>query len=152
MFHCSFELNGEPISAVKVGALSFPAFSGLEENINQRMSACIAGEGPIPPGRYYIVDRPSSGRLGPLRDLLNDRTEWFALYAMDSRIDDETYCDQVKRGSFRLHPKGPRGISQGCITIVELAHYQHLRAILMSRKPTAIPRSQFKAYGQVVVK
>lgn len=35
----------------------------------------------------------------------------FALCAADGKIDDETFCNKVKRGSFRLHPTGNLGIS-----------------------------------------
>jgi len=109
MIDCTFELNGKPMSAFKCGATSFPAFSGLGEHVNRRTSACILNAGPIPPGAYYIFDRQSGGLLGPLRDLFTGRDIWFALYAIDNEIDDETYCKQVKRGLFRLHPKGPFG-------------------------------------------
>jgi len=34
MIDCSFELNDKPMSNFKMGALSFPAFSGLNEHVN----------------------------------------------------------------------------------------------------------------------
>jgi hypothetical protein len=116
MFECSFELNGKPMSDFKIGTMSFPAFSGLGQNANKRPLACVKGAGPIPPGMYFIVDREHGGRLGWLRDLFNEHGEWFALYADDGQIDDEIFYDQVKRGNFRLHPKGSLGRSEGCIT------------------------------------
>jgi hypothetical protein len=106
MLRCSFELNGKPMSMVNVYATQFPAFSGLGAHANRREFACHAGVGPIPPGLYYIIDRQSGGMLGPLRDLFSNKSDWFALYAADGKIDDETFCNKVKRGSFRLHPKG----------------------------------------------
>ena len=105
MIDCSFELNGKPMSVLKCGAMSFPAFSGLGAHANRREFACNVGVGPIPPGTYYIFDRQSGGLFGALRDLLNGHGEWFALYAVDGKIDDETFCNEVKRGNFRLHPK-----------------------------------------------
>lgn len=84
--------------------------------------------------------------------MFSDHSEWFALYAIDGKIDDETYCNQVKRGNFRLHPKGPRGISEGCITIEKLADFNYIRALLKSVAPAVIPGSDLKAYGKVVVK
>jgi hypothetical protein len=149
---CTFELNGKPMSALHCGAVSFPAFSGLGKSINRREYACHASVGPIPPGTYYIVDRQSGGLLGPLRDIFNDRKDWFALYAIDGSIDDITYCNMVKRGSFRLHPKGPLGISEGCITIESHVDFQHLRAMLKGSAQTAIPGMSLKAYGKVVVR
>jgi len=149
---CSFELNNQPMSTFKCGSSSFPAFSGFGSYVNRRTSACVAGFGAIPPGAYYIFDRESGGLLGPLRDMMSSHSDWFSLYAIDGKIDDETYCDQVKRGAFRLHPKGTAGISQGCITLESRADYQRLHALLKTLTPTAIPGSTLKAYGKVVVK
>jgi hypothetical protein len=152
MFQCTFELNGEPTSKFVAGAASYPAFSGLYPNINKRASACLPDLGPIPPGEYYIFDRQSGGRLGWLYDAIGRRDGWFALYAADSRIDDETYCDQVKRGAFRLHPKGATGNSKGCIVIEHQADFNHLRALLTSVKPQPVKGASFLAYGKVSVK
>jgi hypothetical protein len=151
MHECAFELNDKPMSSFKVGASLFPAFSGQGRHINRRSSACLYGVGPIPPGVYYIFDRQSGGLLGPLRNLFNDHNSWFALYAIDGKIDDETYCNAVKRGSFRLHPKGTLGVSQGCITIEKSSDYQFLRTILKNAIPEAVPGSELKAYGKVFV-
>ncbi|NML13429.1 DUF2778 domain-containing protein [Azohydromonas caseinilytica] len=152
MHRCTFVLNDKPMSSFTIGATSFPAFSGLGDFVNQRSRACTAGKGAIPPGSYYIFDRQSGGLLGPLRDLFSDHSNWFALHAIDEKIDDETWCNQVKRGAFRLHPKGTFGISQGCIVIDQSADYQLLRAMLRSSSPTAVPGSSLKAYGTVVVR
>lgn len=152
MFECSFELNSKPMSNFKIGIMSFPAFSGLGQNANMRQLACVKGSGPIPPGRYYIVDREHGGHLGWLRDLFNEHGKWFALYADDGVIDDETLCDQVKRGNFRLHPKGPLGRSEGCITINDRSDFDQISSILRSKPPEAIPGSVLKAHGTVTVK
>lgn len=113
MHLCSFELNNQLMSTFRVSALSVPAFSGQGSDVNKRSSACVAGWGPIPPGRYCIFDRQGGGILEWIKNLFRDRGDWFALYAVDGRLDDETYCNQLLRGQFRLHPKGPRGISEG---------------------------------------
>ena len=151
MIDCTFELNGKPMSTFKYGATSFAAFSGDGEHINRRASACIPNQGPIPPGTYYIFDRQSGGLLGSFYDMFNEHSNWFALHAIDGKIDDESYCDKVKRGAFRLHPKGSRGISEGCITIEKHSDYQFLRTILKNITPVAVPGSTLKAYGMVVV-
>jgi hypothetical protein len=151
MFSATFELNDLPMSAFKLGAILFPAFSGLGEFANQRAKACMRGLGPIPPGTYYIIDRQSGGLLGSVRDLFTGREDWFALYAADGRIDDETFCNGLKRGNFRLHPKGVLGRSEGCITLDKPADYFRLRSILKSARPTVVPRSALKAYGVLVV-
>lgn len=152
MIDWTFELNNKPMSAFKSGAISFPAFSGLEEHRNSRISACMASVGPIPPGTYYIFDRQSGGLLAPLREMFNDKSQWFALYAVDGKIDDETLCNKVKRGAFRLHPKGIAGRSEGCITIDKVADFHHISAMLRGACQAEIPGSKLKAYGKVVVK
>ena len=152
MRNCTFELNGKPMSTFKCGVSSFPAFSGIGKHINRRFSACITNKGPIPPGTYYIFDRQSGGLLGAFYDMFNDRSNWFALHAIDGKIDDETYCKEVKRGAFRLHPKGDVGISRGCITIESRTDYQFLRTVLRNSPPQAVPGSTLKAYGKVVVR
>lgn len=80
--------------------------------------------GPIPPGIYFIVDRESGGMLGGLRDYFTGRDTWFALCANDNRIDDKTFCNNIIRGHFRLHPKGVRGVSEGCV-VIDDAHNSH---------------------------
>jgi len=152
MLACTFELNGEPMSLFKTNNMQFAAFSGLGAHANRREFACHAGIGPIPPGVYYVLDRQSGGRLGLLRDLFSAKSDWFALYAADGKIDDETFCNKVKKGSFRLHPKGSLGISQGCITLENRADFSILRARLKASSQIAIPGSSLKAYGRVTVK
>ena len=152
MIDCKFELNGQPLSYFQCGATYYPAFSGLGSYVNSREAACIPGWGPIPPGTYYIFDRQSGGRAGWFRDMVNDHDEWFSLYAIDSKIDDETYCKEVKRGLFRLHPVGPTGRSEGCIVIANSSDYRSLRTRLKDRTPEAVPSSTLKAYGKVIVK
>jgi hypothetical protein len=152
MINFTFELNNQPISALKTGTRSYPAFSGRGSNVNKRATMCVAGFGAIPIGTYYIIDRQSGGLLGPLRDIFNDHSDWFALFAADGKIDDETYCNQVKRGSFRIHPKGRLGISNGCITIENISDFNQLRAALKTTNPLAISGSALLAYGKVKVK
>ena len=152
MIDCTFQLNDESMSIFKCGATSFPAFSGLGEHVNRRFSACIPNQGPIPPGEYYIFDRESGGLLGPLRDLFNNRDDWFALYAIDDNIDDEAFCNKVKRGQFRLHAKGFTGKSEGCVVIEKQSDYQFLRTILKNTTQIEIPGIELKAYGRLVVR
>lgn len=151
MIECRFELNAKPLSTFWCGATKFPAFSGHSSHANRLVSACIPKLGPIPPGIYYIFDRQSGGLLGPLRDLFSGKNDWFALYAADERIDDETLCDKVKRGEFRLHPKGATGRSEGCIVIDKEADFFRLRAMLKSAKQISIPGIQLQAYARLVV-
>lgn len=152
MVECKFELNGKSLSNFWCAADRFPAFSGLGSHVNRRVSSCIRGEGPIPAGTYYIFDRQSGGLLGPLRDLFSGRDEWFALYAIDERIDDETFCNKVKRGQFRLHPKGTLGRSEGCIVIDRQSDFLRLRTMLKNSKKVTVPGVSIQAYGRLVVR
>lgn len=151
MFRCSFDLNGLAMSSLRVGAQSFPAFSGLGEHANKRSSACLRGQGPLPPGTYYIFDRQSGGMLGAVRDFFTGRDDWFALYAADGRIDDETFCDEVTRGNFRLHPKGRIGRSEGCVVLDRQQDFIVLRSILKSLEPRSVPGTKLSAYGTLLV-
>lgn len=152
MIECTFELNGKPMSLLKLNSLQFPAFSGLGKHANRREFACTPSIGPIPPGIYYILDRQTGGRLGPLRELFSGRSDWFALYGADGKIDDEIFCNAVKRGNFRLHPQRVGGVSQGCITLETAADFNRLRAHLKASKQVDIPGSTLQAYGRVTVK
>lgn len=90
--------------------------------------------------------------IGSFRDMFNDKSHWFALYAIDNKIDDETFCKRVKRGAFRLHPKGITGESQGCITIEKIGDFHQISAMLRGACQTEVPGSKLKAYGKVVVR
>jgi hypothetical protein len=139
------------MSKLEVGSLSFPAFSGLKPHVNQRTAACMADIGPIPPGEYYIFDRQSGGRIGALLDSLGRHDGWFALHAMDGTIDDESFCQGVRRGEFRLHPKGAYGASRGCIVVDNRADFCQIHAMLKSTRPLPVKGSNLLAYGKVAV-
>jgi hypothetical protein len=112
---------------------------------------CVRDYGPIPPGTYYIVDRESGGLLGPIRDWIQGKDLWFALFKDDGSIDDYTLCEEVKRGNFRIHPKGSAGISRGCITFENNQEYKSFRELVLSQEMFDIPGSTLKAYGTVKV-
>ena len=151
MIQSSFVLNGLPMSSFKLIGREFPAFSGLAPHVNKRLSACLIGVGPIPPGLYYVFDREAGGLFGPLRDLFTGRSDWFALYGADNRIDDEVYCDKVKRGNFRLHPKGSLGRSEGCVVIDKPGDFIQVRMLLKSFKPAPVLGSKLHAYATLLV-
>jgi hypothetical protein len=152
MVDFTFELNWQKLSALKSGALSFPAFSGFGAHVNKKETVCLARVGAIPPGQYYIFDRQSGGLLGALKDAFSGKDQWFALYAIDTKIDDEMICNAVERGNFRLHPKGPLGISEGCITIERAEDFHRLRSIIKGSSQILVPGAQLKAYGKVTVR
>lgn len=151
MLDCSFDLNGKEFSDFVCDGKSYQAFSGMSGNRNSKQAACVKDIGPIPPGTYYIVDRQSGGLLGWARDYVRGTDVWFALYADDGTVDDETFCDKVSRGNFRLHPKGPLGISKGCITIEKQADFDTIRALLLATKKGVVPGTKIDTYGKVTV-
>jgi hypothetical protein len=163
MFHCSFILNNEDLSDFvigqgaasrnkKLGGIRFPAYSGMGEHRNSRAAACVPDAGPIPPGRYFIFERETGGRLGWARAMLRtDKSCWFSLYREDAVIDDRMLCDQIERGNFRIHPNGAMGVSKGCIAIQKEADFRHLASILLSVPPQPVAGSKLLAYGTLTV-
>lgn len=151
MIYFEFKLNGREISYLTSESVKYEAYSGLGNHKNKPGSICLPDIGPIPNGRYFIVDRESGGNLGWLRDYLSGKNEWFALYAYDKKMDDYTFCQEVKRGHFRLHPEGPLGVSKGCITLKRQVEFNQLREKLLATTTTVIPNSTIKTYGTVDV-
>ena len=151
---CTFRLNHMKTSTLNCSGFGIvTAYSGTGRNINNPSATDLPNDGPLPKGVYYIVDRESGGKLGGLRDLFGDlvagthRGDWFALY----RNDDQTFVRGVRRGSFRLHPVGYWGISEGCITLPQVQQFEKLRKYLKSRKTQEIPGTNMDYYGRVSV-
>ncbi|MBU9186013.1 DUF2778 domain-containing protein [Burkholderia gladioli] len=157
---CTFILNGKPMSGLTcMGLSTVPAFSGMPGHRNMPGSTAKSRLGPLPPGRYYIVDRQSGGRLGWLYEFARanfygtDRNKWFALYRDDGRVDDTTVFNGARRGAFRLHPNGRFGRSQGCIAIQDQNDFDRISAYIRVQGATVpIPGSDTKAYGFIEVK
>lgn len=156
---CTFFLNNKKLSALKCeGMGSFVAFSGTDTGRDNPGAVAKKDVGPLPPGRYYIVDRESGGHLGRIRDLFlehfygTNRTSWFALYRNDGVIDDYTSIQGIIRGNFRLHPVGPRGLSEGCITLTNAHEFTILRDRLKASPTISVPGFRGRAYGTVDVR
>ncbi|MDU6409627.1 MAG: DUF2778 domain-containing protein [Yersiniaceae bacterium] len=133
MLNFTFELNGQPMSALKGAGRSYPAFSGLGSYVNRRSTVCTPSKGAIPPGDYLIVDRESGGLFSTLRDIPKGKIFWYALYRIDKRIDDYLWCNAVTRGNFRLHPLFfGQGVSRGCITLPSMVDYTALAVKIVS--------------------
>ncbi|EQA1620823.1 DUF2778 domain-containing protein [Enterobacter asburiae] len=126
----------------------FMAHSGQGIYRNNGLCGAVKGSGPIPPGKYWIVDRGTGGFFSGLKAKVQDRwnkvrsgaefgrDEWFALYKDDWGIDDGTWIDNVYRGLFRLHPGT---LSEGCITIAHDSDYALIRNALMSTELIQVP-------------
>lgn len=127
-----FTLNSQDFSAVTGSPGTYRAFSGKGAHRNNPHATALVDQGPIPPGSYHIIARQGGGLLGPLRDILLDRSDWFALYRHDGQIDDQTFLGKVRRGEFRLHPLGPSGVSAGCVVLQQHSDFQALRAALLA--------------------
>jgi hypothetical protein len=151
MANCSFLLNGSTFTDFIYDGTRTTAFSGNGRHRNNPASGNVPNDGSIPTGRYYIVDRQSGGTLGPILDWIADRDIWFALWRDDGTIDDRTFVDGVRRGEFRLHPKGPRGISLGCITLEYRSEFDTMRAYLLGQPVAYIPHTKTRSYGTVDV-
>lgn len=159
--HGTFIINNadySPLSFPGVG--TFLAFSGNGAYRNRGGCTKIAGNGPLPAGHYYIVDRPKGSLANKVRawgvDTFKstfyypvDHSEWFALYRNDMSIDDGTWIDAVARGGFRLHPGM---ISDGCITLAHNTDFALLRNAILRTPKVRIPCTKnLMTYGTIEV-
>ncbi|PLR46040.1 DUF2778 domain-containing protein [Chimaeribacter arupi] len=141
------------------GVGTFMAFSGKDAYRNHGGCFRIPKFGPLPPGKYYIVDRPQGSIKNVIRawaiDTFNtafryyvNHAEWFALYRIDGVIDDKTIIDNIARDGFRLHPGR---ISEGCITLPHYSDFNAIRNALFATKKEAIPGTSLRHYGIIEV-
>ncbi|WP_233832479.1 DUF2778 domain-containing protein [Paraburkholderia sp. ZP32-5] len=158
-----FLVENKFVSPLTIDGLgTFDAFSG--DGIYRNRGGCtmVPDNGPLPAGRYWIVDRPTGGwasqRIANFKDTYNVlrgkpsyHSEWFALYRDDGQVDDFTWINGVQRGQFRLHPAGGDGVSYGCITLPSRTDFLRIRNALL--RTTTIPagNSSINAYGTIEV-
>ncbi|TDN61769.1 DUF2778 domain-containing protein [Paraburkholderia sp. BL10I2N1] len=149
-----------PLTIFGVG--TFNAYSGNAQYRNRGGCTAVPENGPLPAGKYWIVPRPTGGVRSAvetwLKDEFNhyssrptDHSEWFALYRDDGKIDDYTWIDGVRRGNFRLHPAGGRGLSLGCITLPSRTDFLRIRTALLHTKTIPVRNSALNAYGSIEV-
>lgn len=150
---CTFVLNSQPLSVLTCGGLTAPAYSGRPGQLNNATAVTDAKRGPLPKGRYYIVDEPRVARLGWLKELKErPSANAFALYRSDGAIDDWTYVDGLRRGRFRLHPIGSAHACEGCITVVHPKVFDRLATRLRASERVLIPGTSTRYYGMLDVK
>lgn len=148
-----------PLSFPGVG--TFLAFSGDGFYRNRGACGMKPAVGPVPPGKYWIVDRPEGGLksqvITGVKDAWNHykkgatftHKDWFALWRDDWSIDDYTWIESVKRGNFRLHPGT---LSEGCITLPHDTDFAMLRNALLRTQKIEVPcMKKLKAYGTIEV-
>lgn len=75
----------------------------------------------------------------------------FAVFTIDSDIDDFMSCENVRRGQFRLQPVGDEGISLGCITVINRSDLKLLRTKILSHSPKVVGKERVRAYGVLSV-
>ena len=157
----SMRLNSQSTTPLSIGyddderqictSVSFPVFSGTPEHRNKPESTHLADAGPIPLGRYYVVDRPTGGGRDWVRQNLWDfdgRGDWFALFRIDGNVNDYTRVRGTRRGNFRMHP-GTRSV--GCVTFTQKSHFDQARRILLSQSTATVPGSGLSYYGILTV-
>lgn len=161
--HGKFVVDNKPVLfLVMPGVGSFPAFSGDDIYRNRGGCTAVVNKGPLPAGRYWLVDRPGGGlrsraeafvkvSWNSVMGATTDHSEWFALYREDGVIDDWTWVNGVKRGNFRLHPSGGGGHSFGCITLQSRADFHRLRQVLLQTATVSAGNSGIRAYGSIEV-
>jgi len=158
-----FLVNNEFLSPLTIDGLgTFNAFSGNHQYRNHGGCTAVPNDGPIPAGKYWIVDRPTGGIGSQVftwaKDTFNstfgtpsDHSEWFALYRDDGSIDDVMWVNGVRRGQFRLHPAGGQGISLGCITLPSHTDFMRIRNALLHTVKIPARRSGLRSYGTIEV-
>jgi hypothetical protein len=155
LVYCTYVLNDESMSRLVCDGVSYDAFSGdtAENYVNKVRYQDVPKLGPLPLGKYYILDRESGGRMGwliqPIKDLSagTDRSQWFSLYRDDGVIDDLTSMNNIQRGAFRIHPAGPKRISQGCVTLDSQIAFHELRQSIKNKSGETLPGRGIKYYG-----
>ncbi|UXH78156.1 RHS repeat-associated core domain-containing protein [Roseateles amylovorans] len=130
---------------------STTAFSGNYQYANRPEYEAFPEHGPIPAGKYYIVQPYNYSRTNP--------SVFFRLFRDDGVIDDETFVpdpnnpgESVRRGQFRFHPGTA---SNGCITVPNrktLREWNKIQEQLMRTKTSTIPGTNIEYYGTVTVK
>ncbi|WP_244212396.1 DUF2778 domain-containing protein [Buttiauxella izardii] len=136
----------------------FYVFSGLDA-FKDVLEFSDRKNGPIPLGKYWIVDRPKGGLYSRFKQFGkeirtgNDYDKWFALFKQDSVMDDYTFVDLFQRGNFRLHPLRPdgTGVSDGCITFYNQADFNTIREALLLTQQKNIGSAGLVAYGEINV-
>jgi hypothetical protein len=158
-----FLVNNAPLSPLTIfGVGTFMAYSGNNQYRNRGGCTWVKDNGPIPAGKYWIVERPSGGAgsrtLAWFKDEWNsyrgaptNHAEWFALFHDGDVISDWTPVKGGRRGQFRLHPAGGEGLSLGCITLPSRTDFLRIRSALLHTPTIPARNSGLNAYGTIEV-
>lgn len=161
MDYSRLSADGKRVKLICYGVGSFDVLSGMDIYINNPDCSDIE-KAAIPPGTYWIVDRPEGSFANQVRaealDLIhlykNHHSQWFGLYSSQT-MDDFVYVNGARRGNFRLHPLNTdgSGISWGCVTLYNASEFQILREALLRVKKVRVPGGKgLMAYGRIDVR
>ncbi len=153
--------DGKRVKLDCYGVGSFDVLSGIDRYINNPNCSDIE-KAAIPPGTYWIVDRPEGSLINRARAELidmahmyrNHHSEWFGLYSAQT-MSDHVFVNGIKRGCFRLHPLNTdgSGVSWGCITFYHFTEFQFFRRSLLRRNKVVVPGGRgLMAYGRIDVR
>ena len=128
-------------------SVSISAFSGKGEDINKSSSEWKRAKGPLPRGKYDIMNRILGSSKNGLDRMQRDGRGVWALEAKDGRRDDKVYKPGTNfyRSLFRLHEG--RGI--GCVTSEDYGKWKSLKALLDKTKTVKIGKRT--KYGELNV-
>ena len=143
------------------GAGTFDVLSGIGRYINKPDCSDIE-KAAIPPGTYWIVDRPKGTFANQVRSEVIDianlyrsrHTEWFGLYSSQT-MSDHLYVNGVRRGSFRLHPLNSDGPENpgDVLRFIEMQIFRFSGMRYCEQKKVGVPGGRgLMAYGFVEVK
>lgn len=140
------------------GVGSFAVFSGKKPFVNASECSDIP-LAALPPGQYWIVDRPTGSLGNKIRqkglDLWwgTDHDSWFGLFSFQT-MTDSLYVNGIQRGQFRLHPLRPDGSGEswGCITFFKGSDFEIVSKAIRRQKKFRVPgHHELMAYGRVDV-
>lgn len=91
------------------GAFVSAGYSGAGRGKNNPALQNVVGVGPVPKGRWKIINKYDSKSVGPYT---------LTIWSVDNRFDDRH--DETGRSAFRIHGdsiKAPGTASRGCIIL-----------------------------------
>ena len=151
--HFTFDLRrGRVSSNCACISGSVGAFSGNGPSVNDPGSSHIPFSGPIPPGRYFIV-QPYVYTSNPRSPYFG--VTFFKLYRDDEAIDDSTFVPDpsspgefIERGQFRFHPGTA---SDGCVTLRQRQDWLQIQYHLLNRTRIEFLSNGMPYFGTVTV-
>lgn len=110
--------DGKKLKLNCYGVGSFDVMSGIERFINQPDCSDLE-KAAIPPGTYWIVDRPAGSFLNRVRaeaiDMYhlykNHHSEWFGLYSAETMSDQTLSCGAGRLSLFSKFEHRPQNIA-----------------------------------------